>query len=294
MKTATSSYQISYTGWLFTFLLAPALLGPVPAALAQGGTEGPDFRPQQGPRGGQGGGYGPQAFRQEFQGRPSHRDLDNNPPGMRGGRGTNWENRPGPQDGAGPDFRSKQENAKRLERFDTDQNGRLNQEEKYAAREQRQKKRSELRERFDLNQDGQLDQQEKQQARTQWLEKHPEMRERLDANEDGQINREDRQAARQQWLEEHPELKERIDANHDGEIDQAERQNARQQWQQHRDRGDNNPLGKRGGRGTHWENRPGPQGGPGTSPNRGIAPESSEPQQENSEPVSAADSNAVA
>ena len=28
-------------------------------------------------------------------------DLDNNPPGLAGGTGTNWENRPGPQGGAG-------------------------------------------------------------------------------------------------------------------------------------------------------------------------------------------------
>lgn len=35
------------------------------------------------------------------------RDRDNNPPGMAGGPGTNWENRPGPQggQGAGPDRR---------------------------------------------------------------------------------------------------------------------------------------------------------------------------------------------
>lgn len=34
-------------------------------------------------------------------------DRDNNPPGPRGGAGTNWENRPGPQGGpgAGPDRR---------------------------------------------------------------------------------------------------------------------------------------------------------------------------------------------
>lgn|GEM_PF-2901415 len=36
-----------------------------------------------------------------------HRDYDNNPPGRRGGPGTNWENRPGPQGGPGasPDRR---------------------------------------------------------------------------------------------------------------------------------------------------------------------------------------------
>jgi len=40
----------------------------------------------------------------------THRkDLDNNPPGPKGGPGTNWENRPGPKDGpgAGPDRKPK-------------------------------------------------------------------------------------------------------------------------------------------------------------------------------------------
>ena len=33
--------------------------------------------------------------------RREHKDYDNNPPGPRGGSGTNWENRPGPQGGSG-------------------------------------------------------------------------------------------------------------------------------------------------------------------------------------------------
>ena len=35
---------------------------------------------------------------------------------------------------------------------------------------------------------------------------------------------------------------------------------------------DNNPPGKRGGPGTNWENPPGPKGGPGVSPNRKPPP----------------------
>lgn len=33
---------------------------------------------------------------------------------------------------------------------------------------------------------------------------------------------------------------------------------------------DQNPPGRRGGRGTNWENPPGPIGGPGASPDRGV------------------------
>ncbi len=46
-------------------------------------------------------------FRKMRQHERQHRDYDNNPPGRRGGPGTNWENRPGPQGGPGasPDRR---------------------------------------------------------------------------------------------------------------------------------------------------------------------------------------------
>ena len=42
------------------------------------------------------------------QGHKNRQDKDNNPPGPKGGPGTNWENRPGPQGGPGasPDRRS--------------------------------------------------------------------------------------------------------------------------------------------------------------------------------------------
>lgn len=93
------------------------------------------------------------------------------------------------------------------------------------------------------------------------------------------------EAGRQQWrkerlqkfLESHPKLKERIDSNGDGQINREELKQARKirKLRQHfRQRGDddNNPPGVAGGQGTHWENAPGPQGGPGASPDRQYRP----------------------
>ena len=64
-----------------------------------------------GRRGGQGTNWERNDFKrgQNNNGRGyGRRDFDNNPPGARGGRGTNWENRPGSQGGPGasPDRKS--------------------------------------------------------------------------------------------------------------------------------------------------------------------------------------------
>ena len=39
--------------------------------------------------------------KEALQDRKPRLDADNNPPGPRGGAGTNWENKPGPQGGPG-------------------------------------------------------------------------------------------------------------------------------------------------------------------------------------------------
>ena len=58
-----------------------------------------------GPKGGPGTNWenrpGPQGGPGASPDRERRRDRDNNPPGPRGGAGTNWENRPGPQGGLG-------------------------------------------------------------------------------------------------------------------------------------------------------------------------------------------------
>ncbi len=185
-----------------------------------GGRPGPN-------RGGgaqQGGGWG-------------HQDRDNNPPGPRGGQGTNWENRPGPQGGPGasPDFKGNQENwkAKRLERFDADKNGTLDAGEKQAGKQQwleNHPKASEHMKQMDSNGDGRIERGERQEAREAW---HDSLLQRLDSNKDGTLDKSEKEAGRQQWLSDHPQAAERLkqlDAEGDGKIGQHERRERRRQW----------------------------------------------------------------
>ena len=99
------------------------------------------------------------------------KDRDNNPPGPRGGQGTNWENPAGPTGGPGasPDngvHRNRQTQEEWLE------------------------KHPNVKERLDDNNDGKLDKVERQQGRQ-------EIKDRLDANDDGKIGKVERKAARE-------------------------------------------------------------------------------------------------
>ena len=135
----------------------------------------------------------------------------------------------------------------------------------------------------------------RQERRQTFLQNHPELKQKLDANGDGTVDQaefkqgretqtkerqEKREQKREAFLEKHPELKEKLDANKDGSIDRKEFQQARherkerrEERREHRDNGnrrdyDNNPPGMKDGPGTNWENRPGPAGGSGASPDR--------------------------
>jgi len=113
--------------------------------------------------------------------------------------------------------------------------------------------RAKLLERFDANQDGKLDEGERAAAKAAMQErkgeraakilaKHPE----LDTNGDGKISKEEAEAGRvahqAKMKEKHPELFAKVDTNGDGTIDQSERQAARQ----HRCEGKGEGRGKRG------------------------------------------------
>jgi|GEM_PF-1171233 len=111
---------------IFSLLLASAALAAAPAYAERGGHGGPRAaghakHAQAHERANRGHARAHQAHEQardraqermhmaENGPRAQHprRDRDNNPPGMRGGPGTNWENRPGPAGGPGasPDRR---------------------------------------------------------------------------------------------------------------------------------------------------------------------------------------------
>ncbi len=200
-----------------------------------------------------------------FAGPVSAEDKDNNPPGPKGGKGTNWENPPGPE--GGPGARPDRSQRHWKEKADTDGDGVLSDAERDAAKEIRKEEHEERREEFkekaDLNHDGTIDEFERQEAKkhhdrdnnppgpkggagTNW--------ENPPGPEGGPGVGPDHK--RQDW-------KEKADLNDDGKVGRVERREARQ----HKDR-DNNPPGPQGGKGTNWENPPGAKGGPGASPNR--------------------------
>jgi hypothetical protein len=127
------------------------------------------------------------------------RDKDNNPPGPRGGHGTNWENKPGPQGGPGasPDKRPQ------------------------AAVNQPWEKRA------DANKDGVVDQTELQQWKEQKANVDRPWEKKADANKDGVVD----QAELQQWKEQRAIVDKRwekkADANKDGVVDKTEMQQLR-------------------------------------------------------------------
>ena len=174
------------------------------------------------------------------------KDRDNNPPGPKGGPGTNWENPPGPRGGQGMgadkfDFDKWAENHPDLKgKMDLDGDGTLDDSERQSARE---KMREHWREKKD-----------------EWIEKRKDLREKMDTNNDGNIEPAEHKAAMETWKAEHPYRRDR-DNNPPGP-----KGGPGTNWE--------NPLGPRGGPGMGPDrfdrdnNPPGPRGGAGASPNR--------------------------
>jgi len=240
-------------------------------------------------------------------------DRDNNPPGPKGGKGTNWENPPGPKGGpgagpnrgqglgkpnppgpkggpgAGPNRgmggdRSYNPPGPKGGPGTNWENPPGPQGGPGASPDQLKEKAlvSEPWEKeADTNRDGMVDQTEAQQ----WKQAHPGRGYNPPGPQGGPGA--EPELYGQRATVDRPWEKE-ADINRDGLVDQTEMQ----QWKQaHPDRDynppgpqggpgaspdtkpklarDNNPPGPNGGPGTNWENPPGPQGGPGTGPNRG-------------------------
>lgn len=133
-----------------------------------------------------------------------------------------------------------------LEKFDKDGDGKLNEEERKAARDARraemEKRRQEMLEKFDTDGDGKLNEEERKAAREAAEAKRKEILEKYDANGDGQLSPEERKAA--------------IDAGEDIPARPMRRPGAR---------GEGRPEGGEG-RPARGEGRPGPEGRRG--PNR--------------------------
>ena len=87
-----------------------------------------------------------------------------------------------------------------LEQFDADKDGKLNEEERKAAREAMQAKREEARkkalEEFDANDDGKLDENERKAMHAALKAKREALVEKYDSDGDGKLSREEIKAAR--------------------------------------------------------------------------------------------------
>lgn len=109
--------------------------------------------------------------------------------------------------------------AKRMERFDLNQDGQVDRAERREARaERRSTMRARFLERFDHDGDGRLDDAERAEAREVMGTRRTELM------ENRQVRREDRAQARQARRAKHVErLRERFDHNQDGRLDESER-----------------------------------------------------------------------
>jgi hypothetical protein len=104
--------------------------------------------------------------------------------------------RPG---GPGPDRERRGPPPEVIERFDSDGDGKLSQEERREAMKARREMRGQIRQRmlekFDANGDGKLDEEERNTAKEARKAKHEEILSKYDADKDGRLSREERQAA---------------------------------------------------------------------------------------------------
>ncbi len=147
-----------------------------------------------------------------------------------------------------------------MERFDTNKDGQIDEQEKQAIREAREARKAEfqkkLLEKYDANKDGQLDDQEKAAIKADFEKncqgrrhmRHgghgpampppcccggknpgppPAFMERFDTNKDGQIDEQEKQAIREareaRKAEFQKKLLEKYDANKDGQLDDQEK-----------------------------------------------------------------------
>ena len=147
-----------------------------------------------------------------------------------------------------------------MEKFDTNKDGRIDEQEKQAIRQAHEARKAEfqkkLLEKYDANKDGQLDDQEKAAIKADFEKNaqqrrhmhrrghgpgrpssccncgkrpgpHPAFMEKFDTNKDGQIDEQEKQAIRQAHeackAEFQKKLLEKFDANKDGQLDDQEK-----------------------------------------------------------------------
>jgi len=131
-----------------------------------------------------------------------------------------------------------------LEKYDANQNGQLDPEEKAAFERDREARHAEFMRQFDTDGDGNLSDAEKEAAR----EKFPHMGrghrmgrdvrgrmlEKYDANQNGQLDPEEKAAFERDREARHAEMLKRFDADGDGKLSESERDAMRQEFRKER------------------------------------------------------------
>lgn len=153
------------------------------------------------------------------------------------------------QDGDRPSREDRR--AKFLERFDTNKDGKIDDEERAKAREEFAKNRpegerrrgegrgpgqgrpsrEEILKKFDTNGDGQLDEGERAKMREEFLKNRPEGARRGEGRGEGRPSRE--------------EILKKFDTNGDGQLDEAERAKMREEFLKNRPEGARRGEGRR-------------------------------------------------
>ena len=121
-----------------------------------------------------------------------------------------------------------------LKKFDTDGDGKLNEEERKKVRDEMASRRSGLppllAQKFDKDRDGKLSDQERAEFRKEMVNKgrklSPHLMQRFDKNGDGVLSEEERSDARKAWEDRKKSMLEKFDTDGDGTLNVKERREA--------------------------------------------------------------------
>jgi Ca2+-binding EF-hand superfamily protein len=135
--------------------------------------------------------------------------------------------------GEGKGFSSREE---MMKKFDKDGDGKLNEEERAAVREEMKGRKDELLKKFDADGDGKLSDAEREKIRKQLPGKGrklpPPILAKFDKDGDGELNDEERAVAKKAWEARKEEALEKFDADGDGKLNPQERRAAMKAFQQ--------------------------------------------------------------